>query len=301
MKDPWSKFFWSDWEADQGLRLCSLAAQGLWMRMLCVCARHEPKGYLAINGNPLVVEDIARLAGVAETEAGILMEELGRNGVFSRNRSGCIYSRRMVRDEKRSKEGRKWKKQGLAQAAETTGEKFGPSRVPARGPSPHIPEARSQKDNIGAPAAGSAPKSTKAKGHSLPDDWKPGERHFTAAARLGRDASWVQHQADAMRNWALANAHQPNTLKSDWDRAFLNWMNTSHERQRPFSPNAGTAARPDAGAVDWSMFVSRYRSSQLWPTSLGPQPGYAGCRAPVEVLHAHGFGEAGDRQAGGAS
>ena len=168
MKDPWSKFFWSDWEADQGLRLCSLAAQGLWMRMLCVCARHEPKGYLAINGNPLVVEDIARLAGVAETEAGILMEELDRNGVFSRNRSGCIYSRRMVRDEKRSKEGRKWKKQGLAQVTETAGEKSGPSRVPARGPSPHIPEARSQKDNIGAPAAGSAPKSAKAKGHSLP-------------------------------------------------------------------------------------------------------------------------------------
>ncbi|MFG1372159.1 hypothetical protein V5F32_08295 [Xanthobacter oligotrophicus] len=300
MKDPWSKFFWSDWEADQGLRLCSLAAQGLWMRMLCVCARHEPKGYLAINGNPLVVEDIARLAGVAETEAGILMEELDRNGVFSRNRSGCIYSRRMLRDEKRSKEGRKWKKQGLAQATETAGEKSGPSRGPAREPSPHILEARYQKDNIGAPAAGSAPKSAKAKGHSLPDDWKPGEKHLTAAARLGRDASWVQRQSEAMRNWALANAHQPNTRKSDWDRTFLNWMNTSHERQRPSSPNAGTVARPDAGAVDWGMFVSRYRSSQLWPTSLGPQPGYAGCRAPADVLHAHGFGEADDRQAGGA-
>lgn len=95
---PWSKFFWSDWESDQGLRLCSLAAQGLWMRMLCVCARHDPKGYLSINGNPLKVDAIARLAGVAETEAETLVAELELNGVFSRNRSGCIYSRRMVRD-----------------------------------------------------------------------------------------------------------------------------------------------------------------------------------------------------------
>lgn len=147
---PWSKFFWSDWESDQGLRLCSLAAQGLWMRMLCVCAKHEPKGYLAINGHPLTVDAIARLAGVTETEAGNLIAELDRNGVFSRNRSGCIYSRRMVRDEKRSQEGRKHKKRGIAQAAEKTAEISPPSRGATRGAtrgaSPQKPEARSQKD-----------------------------------------------------------------------------------------------------------------------------------------------------------
>ena len=144
LADPWSKFFWSDWEADQGLRLCSLSAQGLWMRMLCVCARHEPKGYLAINGHPLAVDAIARLAGVAETEAENLLAELDRNGVFSRNRSGCIYSRRMVRDEKRSQEGRKHKKRGLSQGNENVEEISLPSRGPTRGPSPQKPEARSQ-------------------------------------------------------------------------------------------------------------------------------------------------------------
>jgi hypothetical protein len=148
MADPWSKFFWSDWEADQGLRLCSLSAQGLWMRMLCVCARHDPKGYLAINGHPLTVDAIARLAGVAETEVGSLLAELERNGVFSRNRSGCIYSRRMLRDEKRSQEGRKHKKRGLSQATENKGGNNDPSRVATRGPSPHIPEARSQSISV---------------------------------------------------------------------------------------------------------------------------------------------------------
>lgn len=144
---PWSKFFWSDWEADQGLRLCSLAAQGLWMRMLCVCANNDPKGYLAINGKPLDVTDIARLAGVTGTEAATLMDELDLNGVFSRNRTGCIYSRRMVQDEKLSQEGRKHKKCGIEQTAENKGEKPIPSRGPPRGASPHIPEARSQKKN----------------------------------------------------------------------------------------------------------------------------------------------------------
>lgn len=146
---PWSKFFWSDWEADQGLRLCSLAAQGLWMRMLCVCARHEPKGYLAINGNPLSVDAIARLAGVTETEAGNLLAELETNGVFSRDRNRRIYSRRMVRDEKRSQEGRKWKKKGLAQASDNNEGNPPPSRGPSRGPSPQKPEARSQKEEDG--------------------------------------------------------------------------------------------------------------------------------------------------------
>lgn len=141
---PWSKFFWSDWESDQGLRLCSLAAQGLWMRMLCVCAKHEPKGYLSINGNPLKVDAIARLAGVTETEAEILMAELELNGVFSRNRAGCIYSRRMVKDEKRSKEGRKHKNRGLKEAAEKYKENPAPSRAALRGASPQKPEARSQ-------------------------------------------------------------------------------------------------------------------------------------------------------------
>lgn len=142
---PWSKFFWDDWESDQGLRLCSLAAQGIWMRMLCVCARHEPRGYLAINGQPLEVKDVAQLAGVDATEAATLMDELDRRGVFSRNRKGCIYSRRMIRDDKRSKEGRKNKKRGLLQSVEKPKEKPPPSRVATRGPSPQKPEARSQK------------------------------------------------------------------------------------------------------------------------------------------------------------
>jgi hypothetical protein len=97
----WSKFFWSDWYSDAKLQRCSLTAQGLWMKLLCVAAQHDPIGYLCVNDESLSPSDIARIAGVGQGKAQSLIAELERNGVFSRDRHGRIYSRRMVRDAKR--------------------------------------------------------------------------------------------------------------------------------------------------------------------------------------------------------
>ncbi|RWG90257.1 hypothetical protein [Mesorhizobium sp.] len=99
----WSKFFWSDWESDPNLRLCSLAAQGLWMRMLCIAAAHEPVGYVAIAGKGLEEAALARLAGCTEMELGCLLAELEQNRVFSRDRHGRIYSRRMIADARKAR------------------------------------------------------------------------------------------------------------------------------------------------------------------------------------------------------
>ncbi|MFG1202348.1 hypothetical protein V5F29_08140 [Xanthobacter aminoxidans] len=267
-----------------------MAARGLWMECLCIMHEAKPYGHLLINGEAVEDDVLARMVGAPVDEVRTLMSELRKAGVLSVTRSGVIFSRRMMKDHARAQKGANSARKRWSQHAENKEEKEPPNRVPNRPPITQKPEARYQKDNIGAPAAGSSAKSTKAKGHSLPDDWKPAEKHFTAAAKLGRDARWVQRQAEAMRNWALANAHQSNTLKSDWDRAFLNWIDTSHQRESPRSPATAPPSRPDASSVDWEMFVSRYRASQSWPSSLGPQPGYSGCRAPSEVLRAHGFG-----------
>lgn len=82
------------------------------MRMLCVAAEADPIGYVTVNGRPLGVTDIARLAGVTETECESLLSELGRNGVFSRDNKQRIYSRRLVRDAKRAALARKNGKNG---------------------------------------------------------------------------------------------------------------------------------------------------------------------------------------------
>lgn len=108
----WSKFYWSDWSNDPALRLCSLSAQGLWMRMLCVAAEAEPYGYVMVNGIPLDASGIARLAGETKATVDGLLSELEARGVFSRDRRGCIYSRRMVRDEKNSEKNQKNGKKG---------------------------------------------------------------------------------------------------------------------------------------------------------------------------------------------
>ncbi|RAZ86941.1 hypothetical protein DPM33_26685 [Mesorhizobium hawassense] len=103
----WSKFFWSDWESDPNLRLCSLAAQGLWMRMLCIAAAHEPVGYVAIAGKGLDEAALARLSGCPEAELGALLGELEQNRVFSRDRHGRIYSRRMTADARKARVARR--------------------------------------------------------------------------------------------------------------------------------------------------------------------------------------------------
>jgi hypothetical protein len=99
-KKPWGKFYWSDWAGDERLEQCSLAAQGLWMRMLCIAARADPAGYVTINGVALDAAGIARNVGHPRDEVEALLDELIRWGVYSVDRQGRIYSRRMLRDEK---------------------------------------------------------------------------------------------------------------------------------------------------------------------------------------------------------
>jgi hypothetical protein len=153
MANPWGKFFWADWDTDPALKLCSFAAQGLWMRMLCIAASHDPIGYVAVNGRGLDAPAIARMTGGVEPEVSALLDELDQNGVFSRDRHGRIFSRRMIRDAKVSKAR---SKSGSVGASVTNEKRYGNSDLPqqnlgkgsANGSAnsrPQKPEARSHK------------------------------------------------------------------------------------------------------------------------------------------------------------
>jgi hypothetical protein len=115
--NPYSKFFWADWQADPALKVCSLAAQGLWMRMLCVMAEAEPRGHLLIGTKPCTMRDLAAIAGADEATVIALVGELDARGVFSRvGHAKTIASRRMIRDDKLSRTrarsaGIKWEKE----------------------------------------------------------------------------------------------------------------------------------------------------------------------------------------------
>tara|TARA_R110002074_G_C12558458_1_gene667639 strand:- start:31689 stop:32339 length:651 start_codon:yes stop_codon:yes gene_type:complete len=82
------------------------------MRLLCIAAAHEPIGYVAVAGRGLDETSLARMTGCLESEAKDLLGELERNGVFSRDRQGRIFSRRMIRDAKKAAIARKNGKSG---------------------------------------------------------------------------------------------------------------------------------------------------------------------------------------------
>lgn len=103
MKRPAFQFYPADWRTDSSLKVCCLAARGLWVEMLCLM--HElgqgdgsRYGYLELRGKALQPDQLGRLVGIDLATLEPLLEELEGAGVFSRDEAGVIYSRRLERD-----------------------------------------------------------------------------------------------------------------------------------------------------------------------------------------------------------
>ncbi len=102
-KLPAFQFYPGDWLKDPALRRCSKAAKGMWADMLCLAFECEDRGIFAAASVPWQDEEIAEAVGGDRTENLLLLRELLAKGVCSRNQTGAIFSRRMVRDEKLSR------------------------------------------------------------------------------------------------------------------------------------------------------------------------------------------------------
>lgn len=94
----WAKFFWEDWASDNALSLCSLAAQGLWMRMLCIAAQGDDYGMLTVNGQSVSDDELAKLIRphIDPRRFTRLLAELERKKVVSRDANGTLFCRRMT-------------------------------------------------------------------------------------------------------------------------------------------------------------------------------------------------------------
>ena len=102
----WSKFWWQDYLNDRELKLCSLAAQGLWMRLLCVM--HDADGYLLVTGRIPSGRNLATILSVSERQIGRLLDELLQHGVARKTNDDVIYCQRMVNDIKASEAGKEF-------------------------------------------------------------------------------------------------------------------------------------------------------------------------------------------------
>ena len=92
-------FYPADWRKDPELRVCSIAARGLWIDMIALMHEGDPYGHLVVNGVAVSAVQLARLVGEPVAVVRRLLAELESHNVFSRNEIGVAFSRRMVADE----------------------------------------------------------------------------------------------------------------------------------------------------------------------------------------------------------
>jgi hypothetical protein len=120
-KNPWVKWFWQDYDSDTGLRSSSLAAQGLWMRMLSIMAKSRNFGFLLDGEEKMDSKTLAKQVGESQAVVESLIAELFQHGVPSKTIGGIIFNRRMAREsslsELKAKAGRlgaskRWQKDG---------------------------------------------------------------------------------------------------------------------------------------------------------------------------------------------
>lgn len=109
---PAMQFYPDDWLSSEDLCLVSLAAQGLWIHLLCRMWKSSKRGILLkTNGKKPMAKDIAKWVGVSKKEIETLLAELVDEGVCSTTDGGEVYCRRMFREwefrDKRAEAGRR--------------------------------------------------------------------------------------------------------------------------------------------------------------------------------------------------
>ena len=96
---PSFQFYPSDWLSAPDLSVCSLAAQGLWIKILCWMFLSPKRGVLLLpSHSKMDSKSIAKLCGETEATITVLLKELIDAGVCNED-EGIISNRRMLRDQ----------------------------------------------------------------------------------------------------------------------------------------------------------------------------------------------------------
>lgn len=223
MADPWMKFYTSDWRNDPALKMCSMAARGLWIEMICLMHQATPYGHLLVNGQCPTDTQLAVLVGAPSDQIAALLGELDTAGIFSRTREGVIYSRKLSRMAKKAatarNNGRKGGNPSLGKGKGNPASDKGRDKGDDK---PQKPEARLEVGG-GVGAGASAPP-----GKPHPDDmtdedlWD--ELLHIAGHRQGRvptywsPATAVIHIGRWRTNLGLTGSHILNTARQEQAR-----------------------------------------------------------------------------------
>jgi hypothetical protein len=147
-RQPYMKFYCSDWRGDPRLRMCSLAARGLWIDLMSYAHEGDPYGHVTIDGKVPDLAGIAALVARPLKEVKAAIAELEERNVFSRADNGAVYSRRMVRDKAKAERDKQNGKAGGNPNLKP------PDNGGVNPPDKLIPTTRDQKEDfapVGAP------------------------------------------------------------------------------------------------------------------------------------------------------
>lgn len=141
-KLPGFMFYPGDWQKEPTLRRCSHAAKGVYMDILCLMFECEDRGVLATAGRGWSEDEVALAVGGDYQQSLSCVRELVEKGVISWNNSGCMYSRRMVRDEEKRKLFSEAGRKGGGNPQFRKGSPKGDNKGPPKGP----PEKESENE-----------------------------------------------------------------------------------------------------------------------------------------------------------
>lgn len=98
-KLPAIQFYPGDWKKDPGIQSLTYHQRGVWFELLLLMHESEQRGRLLLNGMPMPEQAIAVSLGLDNQEVNQIITTLLTYGVASRDESGALVCRRMLRDE----------------------------------------------------------------------------------------------------------------------------------------------------------------------------------------------------------
>lgn len=248
-KLPFMKWFYADIRAEKTLKFCSWEARYLWREMLEYMHESEKPGFLLYSEDQLC----ELIHGATPERIRNCLFELETHKVFSRDRNGIIYCRKMVRDAKRAEVSRKNGRRGGnpdLKKNEKNDAKIEENHEIEVAVSPEdikenqnrdnqtlvYPDARGQKPDVEKEDNKlSSKKGAANRGCRLPENWELVRSLGEWAMDQGLSRDEVIREAEKFKNYWHSKTGKDAT-KKDWDKTFKNWIFNSLERK----PKNGT-------------------------------------------------------------
>ncbi len=230
-KQPYVKWFPSDWRGDHKLQRCAPMTRYVWFEMCMTMHDCEPYGHFAENGERFPVKEFADMLRMDVKDVRNAMRELRDKGVASVSEDGIFYSRRMVRTKTKSDLGKETGKTGGNPALVLKKERTRKQRVPAEGVNPHI-ESQSPESIFQSPSSPKAPSG--AVGGSGEDGGTPAAQALVNSSKPPPADDWPDGYAWQIliktinhRNLDVnkaASLGTRGTMLHSWQRAGCSWV-----------------------------------------------------------------------------